>query len=176
MEYQGLPTPIIQEIFQHLANLKTYQLVVRTCKLFNAIADKYPITESADDNCKVFLRAMDNNNVDAILKFLRSGKIDPSFDNNYVIGWANQNSHLTVIQELIKDPRVDPSDEDDFAIKQASENGHLAVVQELLKHPKIDLSSIPDNIIKKLNGNCEAEISTEKLFNDADSKKRINSL
>lgn len=82
--------------------------------------------------------------------------MDPSFDDNFFIGWASKRGYLGIVQWLLTDKRVDPSANDNYAIRRASENGHVEVVRLLLADPRVhslklkELTKVQDIIITYL--------------------------
>lgn len=81
-----------------------------------------------------------NQDPDIVELALLTG-IDPSLDNNRIIGKAVQDGYTEVVRLLLKDPRVDPSAQDNYAIQAASDSGYTEIVELLLKDPRVDPSS-----------------------------------
>ncbi len=69
---------------------------------------------------------------------LKHPRVDPSANNNEVIGLASGNGHLEVVRLLLSHPKVNPSANDSYALKGASDKGYTKIVKLLLSDPRVD--------------------------------------
>lgn len=73
-----------------------------------------------------------------ILKLLlKDDRLDPSFDNNYLIWRASKSGNYKVVKVLLKDTRIDPCANNNRAIFSAVKNRSYGVVKLLLNYHRI---------------------------------------
>jgi len=89
--------------------------------------------------------------------------MDPSYYNNYAIGYASEKNCINLVKDLLKDGRVNPSANRNYAIRYASGNGHLNVVKELLKDERVNPSADDDYAIGGASANGHINVVKELL-------------
>lgn len=79
------------------------------------------------------------NNFKIVKLFLKDNKIDPIFNNNYVLMIASIYNQKEIVNILLKDSRIDPSINNNNAIKLAHMIGNKKIVKILLKDSRVKL-------------------------------------
>jgi len=102
-----------------------------------------------------------------IKKLIESGKVKPSFDDNYGIGYASKYGHIDIVELLLKYDDVNPSANDEYALRQSCKNDHIDVVRRLLKDKRVNPKNGKQGYaIDEARGNSNDEIVDLLLAND----------
>jgi ankyrin repeat protein len=90
--------------------------------------------------CHVFLAriACSNGHYHIIEKLINTGKVKPSFDDNYGIGHASKYGHIDIVELLLKYDDVDPSTNGEYALRRACRNNYIDVVRLLIKDKRVN--------------------------------------
>lgn len=75
------------------------------------------------------------NNIEKFKVLLET--LDPSEDNNYLIGYACENNKTDIVKLLLHDKRIDPGARYNYALRNA---GSIEIIGLLMQNPKIDLT------------------------------------
>jgi len=134
-----------EDILKEISRLTPYQLLIKSC---------------------------DNGYLNGVKISLERGA-DPSYKNNYVIGYASYKGHTNIVKLLLNDRRVDPSAGDNSAIRNASENGHTDIVKILLNDKRVDPSERDNSAIRYASQNGYLEI-VELLLNDNRVRNKLS--
>jgi len=135
---------------------------IKSMDIHDLYVTKYMIPEDKDvvdryieENIKYdVLQIIKYGLTEYFIKYVESGKVDPSADDNTAIRWASENGNLNIIKYLIsldKSYGIDPSASVNHAIRIAAFNGHLDIVKYLISLDKsygIDPSASDNTAIR----------------------------
>lgn len=97
-----------------------------------------------------FIKAIKNENIDAIKFFLNFKNFNPTHECNYAIRLAAFLGNNQSLITLLNDSRIDPSDVDNFAVIEAIKQENTKTLQILLNDYRIKKEKINNELLIKL--------------------------
>lgn len=93
------------------------------------------------------LEAVREKNRNMIELILKSGRINPNFNNGQPFLEAVRNDYFDIVDQLLDDASIDPGIQNNVAIASASYHGYLDIVNRLLVDPRVDPSNFDNRAI-----------------------------
>jgi ankyrin repeat protein len=120
-----------------------FQLVIESNDVYAVHWMLFAGVDPHTDNNRVIQWASENGHVQIIDMLLqdKTGRVDPSINNNWPFQLAVINQQLAVVERMLQDARVDPSTDDNYAFLKAVENKDIAMVERLLQDTRVDPST-----------------------------------
>jgi hypothetical protein len=143
----ALPMDIINHDIMCLLSFTDAVSLSMTSKLFNG-AIKYNHNPTIDDQFAI-IKAVQNNNVDAIKCLLKVEYIDPALNDNEPLIRAIKNNSSALFELLLKDPRVNPAARNNLAVRIATSKNKTDMLQLLLADPRVNPSDMDNDALIK---------------------------
>jgi len=80
---------------------------------------------------------IDENKPKEIIKILKNGKLDPSFDDNILIDVSSGLNWIELVELLLMDERVDPTLNDNYSLRTSFRYGNYEITKLLINNPKV---------------------------------------
>ena len=126
---------------------------------------EYTVVDPSINNTAI-TTAVKNGFLGIVKVLLTDGRINPAFNDNYILSLAIDKNYLEIVKLLLDDPLVDPSDNHGAALILAVKTDKLSTVSLLLADARVDPTAQNNRAIKIAVEQNNVEMAT-LLYKDA---------